>query len=118
VSQVRTVRGYELTARFERVDGLRDGSDVKVSGIKFGSVASEALEPKTYLAVVTLSIDPTIKLPVDTVARITSSALLGDDKYLELVPGGADEMIPSGGRIKYTQPAISLEAFIQHIFGQ
>src|SRR5712691_7158827 len=80
VSQVRAVRGYELTAQFERVDGVRDGGDVRISGIKVGSILSQTLDPKTYFAVVRMSIDPGIKVPTDTVAQIASSGLLGD-KY-------------------------------------
>jgi phospholipid/cholesterol/gamma-HCH transport system substrate-binding protein len=115
-SQVRRTSGYEVTAAFDRVDGIRDGSDVRISGIKVGSIVSQTLDPQSYLAVVRMTIDPTVKLPTDTVAQIASSGLLGD-KYLSLVPGGADETIPPGGRIQFTQPAISLESLIgQYIF--
>ena len=115
-SQRRAVSGYELTAEFSRIDGIRQGSDVRISGIKIGSVAAEALDPKTFLAVVRMSIDPSVKLPDDTVAEIISAGLLGD-KYMSLVPGGSDVVIPPGGRIKYTQSSISLESLIgQTIF--
>jgi phospholipid/cholesterol/gamma-HCH transport system substrate-binding protein len=115
-SQVRATSGYEVTAAFDRVDGIREGGDVRISGIKVGSIVSQSLDPKTFLAMVRLSIDPQVKLPTDTVAQIASSGLLGD-KYLSLVPGGADETIPPGGRIQFTQPAISLESLIgQYIF--
>jgi phospholipid/cholesterol/gamma-HCH transport system substrate-binding protein len=112
-SQVRAVSGYEVKANFERVDGIREGGDVRISGIKVGSIVSEALDPKTFLANVRLSIDPSIKLPDDTVAEIVSSGLLGD-KYLSLVPGGSDKTIPPGGEIRYTQSSVSLE----HMIGQ
>src|SRR6059058_3142542 len=83
-SQLRSVQGYELTADFERIDGIRDGGDVRVSGIKIG--------------------------------EIVSAGLLGD-KYLSLVPGGSDTLIPAGGRIKYTQSSVTLENLIgQMIF--
>ena len=115
-SQLRSVKGYELTADFERVDGIRDGGDVRISGIKIGSIVAQTLDPKTFLARLQLSVDPTIKLPDDTVAEIVSAGLLGD-KYLSLVPGGSDTLIPPGGRIKYTQSSISLENLIgQMIF--
>lgn len=118
VSQVRAVHGYELSAQFERVDGIRDGGDVRISGIKVGSIIAQTLDAKTYFAVVRMSIDPMIKVPADTVAQIASSGLLGD-KYLLLVPGGSDEMLPPGGRIQFTQPAMSLENLIgQYIFSQ
>ncbi len=115
-SQVRAVSGYSLNADFQRIDGINAGSDVRVSGIKIGSIVSETLDPKTYLANVTMSIDPQIKLPDDTVAEIISAGLLGD-KYVSLVPGGSDKMIPPGGTIKYTQASVSLENLIgQSIF--
>ena len=115
-SQRRAVSGYELSAEFSRIDGIRQGSDVRISGIKIGSVAAEELDPKTFLAVVRMSIDPSVKLPDDTVAEIISAGLLGD-KYMSLVPGGSDVVIPPGGRIKYTQSSVSLESLIgQTIF--
>jgi phospholipid/cholesterol/gamma-HCH transport system substrate-binding protein len=117
-SQVSAVSGYQLTARFNRVEGLRDGGDVRVSGIKVGSIVSQTLDPKTFVAVVRMSIDPAIKLPVDTVATITSNGLFGD-KYLSLEPGNEDGIIPPGGQIDHTQSPMSLESLIgQYIFSQ
>jgi phospholipid/cholesterol/gamma-HCH transport system substrate-binding protein len=117
-SQVRAVDGYTVTAQFTRVDGIRDGSDVRIAGVKVGSVTAENLDPKTYLATLKMSINPEYKLPEDTVAEVISSSLLGD-KYLALVPGGSDKNIPPGGQIKYTQATASLEDLIgQMIFSQ
>jgi len=117
-SQVRAVTGYELTARFNRVEGLRGGSDVRISGIRVGSVVSQDLDPKTFVAVVTLSIEPSIKLPVDTVAQITSSGLFGDN-YVSLEPGNEDEIIKAGGQIEHTQSPMNLQSLIgQYIFSQ
>ena len=110
--------GYDLVAQFDRIDGIHKGSDVRISGVKVGSVESDSLDPKTFLATVRLTIDPQYKLPDDTVAEILSSGLLGD-KYLALVPGGSDKTIPPGGRITYTQAPVSLENLIgQMIFSQ
>lgn len=115
-SQVRAVSGYSLTADFQRIDGINAGGDVRISGIKVGSVTSETLDPKTYLATLKMSIDPKVQLPDDTVAEIVSAGLLGD-KYVSLVPGGSDKMLPAGGVIKYTQASVSLENLIgQTIF--
>jgi phospholipid/cholesterol/gamma-HCH transport system substrate-binding protein len=117
-SQVRAVQGYQVTAQFERIGALRDGSDVRIAGVKVGSVVSESLEPKTFLATVKMSIDPAYKLPDDTVAEIVSNGLLGD-QYMSLVPGGEEQTIPPGGQIKYTQSPVSLENLIgQMIFSQ
>ena len=117
-SQLRSVTGYELSANFEHIDGIRDGSDVRISGIKIGSVLGTVLDPKTFLATVRMSIDPAYKIPDDTVAEILSAGLLGD-KFMALVPGGSEQTIPPGGRIKFTQSPVSLENLIgQMIFSQ
>ena len=117
-SQVRAVQGYEVTAQFDSVTGIRDGSDVRIAGVKVGSVTSETLDPKTFLANVRMSIDPAYKLPDDTVAEILSAGLLGD-KFMALAPGGSEQTIPPGGRIKFTQSPVSLENLIgQMMFSQ
>jgi phospholipid/cholesterol/gamma-HCH transport system substrate-binding protein len=112
-SQVSAVQGYELNAQFERVGALRNGSDVRIAGVKVGSVVSATLDPKTFLANVRLSIDPAYKLPDDTVAEIVSNGLLGE-QYMSLVPGGDEKTLPPGAQIKFTQSPVSLE----HLIGQ
>jgi phospholipid/cholesterol/gamma-HCH transport system substrate-binding protein len=106
-SGIRSVQGYTLTARFERIDGVGPGTDVRISGIKVGTVASERLDPERFQAIVTMTIDSAIKLPVDTVAEVSTEGLLGG-RFMALVPGGADEMLKPGGEIKYTQAPIDV----------
>ena len=106
-TNVRSIRGYDVVAKFERVDGLATGTDVKISGIKVGTLIEQRLDPESYLAVVRLSIDNSIKLPEDTVAQVSSEGLLGGN-FLALVPGGSDKMIEPGGEIKYTQAPVNL----------
>ena len=106
-TNVRTVRGYEVVAKFDRVDGLARGADVKMSGIKIGSVVEQRLDPEKFLAVVRMSIDPAIKLPIDTVAQVASEGLLGGS-FVALVPGGDDKIIAAGGEIRFTQSPVNL----------
>jgi phospholipid/cholesterol/gamma-HCH transport system substrate-binding protein len=110
-SHIRATPGYAVTARFDHVDGIHEGGDVRISGIKVGTISSETLDPKTFQAVVRLNIDREIQLPVDTVATIASSGLLGD-KFLSLVPGNDDKTIPPDGMIGHTQSPASLEDLI------
>lgn len=117
-SGVRTVSGYELTARFDRVGSLRVGADVRISGIKVGTVLAQTLDPKTFFAVVRMTVQPDLKLPVDTVASVASSGLLGDD-FVALEPGNEDEDIKPGGAIAHTQAPMDLQSLIgQYIFSQ
>ena len=106
-ADIRPVRGYSLTAKFERIDGVRLGTDVKLSGIKVGSIVGQTLDPETYQAVLTLTVESGIKLPIDTVAQISSEGLLGGN-FVQLVPGAEDKMLAAGGQIKYTQAPVNL----------
>ena len=110
-ASLRTVSGYALTAKFDRVDGLNTGSDVKMSGIKVGTVTGQDIDPQTFLAVVHISVDPRIKLPADSAAEVVSDGLLGG-KYLSLVPGADSKMLEAGSEIKFTQSPINLESLI------
>ena len=111
VSDVGAVKGYELIAKFDRVDGLSVGSDVKVGGIKVGTVVAQVLDPATYLAVVHMSIDEGVKLPVDSSSEVVSEGLLGA-RYLAIVPGPSEEMLEPGGLIRFTQSSISIEQLL------
>lgn len=113
-----TVKGYELVAKFDRVDGLAAGSDVLVSGIKVGTVLDQRLDTETFQAVVRISIDPSIQLPEDSSAEIGSDGLLGG-KYLLLVPGGSPDLLESGDEIVFTQGSIDIINLVgQAIFGK
>ncbi|HEY1507172.1 MAG TPA: outer membrane lipid asymmetry maintenance protein MlaD [Stellaceae bacterium] len=117
-SQISAVPGYQVMAKFSNAGGLKSGGDVRISGIKVGSITSETLDPKTFQAIVQMSVDPAIKLSVDSVAQITSSGLLGDN-FISIEPGNEDDLIPAGGTITHTQAQMSLENLIgQVIYNQ
>jgi phospholipid/cholesterol/gamma-HCH transport system substrate-binding protein len=103
--------GYELNARFQRVDGLNVGTDVRLSGIKIGSISALSLDPKTYQATVHLSIRDDIKLPDDSSIMVTNTGLLGNS-YLSVSPGGSDAMLKPGGTITNTQGSVDLMSLI------
>jgi phospholipid/cholesterol/gamma-HCH transport system substrate-binding protein len=107
-AQVRVVQGYQLCANFLKIGGLDKGSDVRVNGIKVGTVTSLKLDPKTFDAVTCMNIDPAIKLPVDSEAAIGSEGVLGG-KYIRLTPGTKTALIESGGTISKTLDFRSLE---------
>lgn len=112
-----SVDGYEVTARFPSIEGLTVGSDVRISGVKVGSVTGHELDPLTFLAEVRMSIDESIELPIDTAAIIASESLLGG-KFMRLEPGGDDQLIEPGGAIEYTQAPVNLEELLgRFIFG-
>jgi phospholipid/cholesterol/gamma-HCH transport system substrate-binding protein len=106
-----TGSGYTLHAKFEHIDGLADGADVRLAGVKVGSVSDEQIDPKTYQALVSFTVSDAIRLPKDSSVAITSDGLLGG-KYMDVEPGGDNAMIPAGGTVTITQSSISLEQLL------
>jgi len=100
--------GTRLTARFDNIGGISSGSDVKVAGVKVGSVSGVSIDPKSYQAVVELTVQRDIQLPSDSSAVISTGGLLGSE-FVTLSPGGSDKILTDGGTITVTQSAENLE---------
>ncbi|UXU74696.1 outer membrane lipid asymmetry maintenance protein MlaD [Paracoccus sp. SMMA_5_TC] len=99
--------GYELRAAFPSVDGIEIGTEVRVAGVRIGKVTGIELDPQTYLAEARMALPAALQLPVDSAALIQSDGLLGG-AYIELQPGGADELLQPGDEIEDVQGAVSL----------
>jgi phospholipid/cholesterol/gamma-HCH transport system substrate-binding protein len=106
--------GYELIAMFPQSGGINIGSEVKVSGVKVGTVTAQRLNPKTYLAEVRFSVDKAVQLPIDTIAKISSDGLMGGS-YIMLSPGGDTEMLKPGEQIEQTQGSVDLMSMIGQV---
>ncbi|HTN96232.1 MAG TPA: outer membrane lipid asymmetry maintenance protein MlaD [Nordella sp.] len=103
--------GYMLKAEFDNVAGVNTGTDVRLAGIKIGTVVSQTLNPDNYQAVVMMTIDPKLKLTDDTTAKITSEGLLGSN-FVALEPGGSEIILANGGEITNTQGAVDIWSLI------
>ena len=110
-TDIGSVQGYELTAEFDRIDGLNIGADVRISGIKVGTVIDQDLDPVTFMAVVRMSIAESVQLPVDTSAAVVSDGLLGG-KFMSLSPGNQDDVLDPDDVIKMTQGSINIEQLL------
>jgi phospholipid/cholesterol/gamma-HCH transport system substrate-binding protein len=106
-----TTSGYRLTAEFDNVAGVNTGTDVRLAGIKVGTVVSQSLNPDNYLAVLTMTIDPKVKLTDDTTAKVTSEGLLGSN-FIALDPGGSETLLADGGKITNTQGSVDIWTLI------
>ncbi|MES2676865.1 MAG: outer membrane lipid asymmetry maintenance protein MlaD [Pseudomonadota bacterium] len=116
-SGISTSKTYQILAKFDNIDGISSGSDIKISGVKVGAVAGEAIDPTTYQAILKLDINQEIKLPKDSSAKVLSSGLLGG-KYIGLEIGAEDEMLKNGEQIQFTQSGINFEELLgKFIFG-
>ena len=98
---------YKIKATFNRIDGIQIGSDVRLSGIKIGSVAKSSLNQTTYEADLVLIIDNSIFIPDDSSAKITMDGLLGSN-YISIEPGGSDVYLADNDYLLYTQGSIDL----------
>jgi phospholipid/cholesterol/gamma-HCH transport system substrate-binding protein len=103
--------GYDVYASFDNISGVGAGSDVRIGGIKVGTITSLTLDPQTYRAQVNMRLKSDVKLPDDSTAAIVSEGLLGG-KFVQLVPGADDAMLAQGSEIRYTQSSVNLEEMI------
>lgn len=103
--------GYDVVASFDNISGISAGSDVRIGGIKVGTVSSLTLNTETYRPKVTLRLRPDVKLPDDSSASVSSEGLLGG-KFVQVSPGADDKMLEQGGEIRFTQSSVNLEEMI------
>lgn len=116
IAELGEDKGYKVTARFENIGGLKIRAPVTLGGVRIGRVSGIDLDPRSYEAVVTLSIDPKYdQLPADSSASILTSGLLGE-QYVGLEPGGMDDHLKNGSTLKLTQSALVLEKLIGRMF--
>ena len=107
--------GYRVEARFENIGSLKVKSPVTVAGVRIGRVAEIRYDPASYQALVVMNLDGRYDtLPTDTSASILTSGLLGE-QYIELEPGGAEEYLKEGSRIRLTQSAMVLEKLVGRV---
>ena len=108
---------YTVEAQFSTVQGLRNGANVEISGVQVGRVSAIELDTETYTAKISMKINNTVALSEDTMAAIKTSGLIGD-KFVELTPGGSDELLAEGAYITDTEPPVDLIALIsKYVFG-
>ena len=98
---------YNVYALFNRIDGIKIGSDIRMSGIKIGTVVSQELDNSSFEAKVLMSIDSKILIPDDSSAKITSDGLLGGN-YISIEPGGSDIYLLNNEEIFFTQGSVDL----------
>lgn len=98
---------YELSASFRSLEGVGIGTDVRLAGVKVGSVSDVELNAETYRAETQISLQSGIEIPDDSAAVISSEGLLGGN-FVEILPGGSPFYYQAGDEIIDTQGAVSL----------
>ena len=110
-ADLKEVKGNTLVAQFSNVAGLDRGGDVRINGIKVGTISSMRLDPQSLNSIVTMSIRADIALPIDTEGMISSDGLLGA-KFIQLNPGREKTTIPPGGSLAKTREFKSIEQMV------
>jgi len=107
---------YIVKARFNSISGLKQGAAVEIAGVKIGKVEKIILDNGEYEAEIEISLNKNVELQDDSIASIRTAGIIGD-RFVNIKPGGSDELIPAGGMIIETESAISLEELIsKYIF--
>jgi phospholipid/cholesterol/gamma-HCH transport system substrate-binding protein len=103
--------GIMVSAQFSNAGGVKPGTDVRIAGLKVGTVTGQKLDPKTFQADVSMALDPAAKVPADSSAAITSEGIMGGT-YIALIPGGDTASLKSGDVILDTQGSLDLTSLI------
>ena len=106
-----------VTALFPNAAGVNVGTDVRVAGLKIGSVTAQKLDPESYQVAVTLAIDPKVRIPADSSAAVTSEGLLGST-FIALLPGGETVPLKEGDTITDTQGAIDVMGMVGQLINR
>jgi phospholipid/cholesterol/gamma-HCH transport system substrate-binding protein len=112
----RPPEGYTLHASFRSVEGVRVGTDVRLAGVRVGSVQSLRLNPETFFADAVITMQAGIRLPEDSAILISSEGLLGGN-FVEIIPGGSPHYLAPGDAIEDTQGAVSLITLLMRFVG-
>jgi len=107
---------YDLRASFRSIEGVSLGSDVKLAGVKVGTLTQVSLNPQTYMADAVLSLQISVEVPSDSAVLISSEGLLGGN-FIELQPGGMPDVLAPGDEIEDTQGAVSLVSLLMKFVG-
>jgi len=108
--------GYTLTARFTSISGLREGAIIEGAGVRIGTVSGITFDPDSFEAVVQLRINEGVPIQEDAIAAVRTQGIIGE-KYVNIIPGGFDDLLTEGMEMYETESAISLEDLVsRYIF--
>ena len=105
-----------IYAKFNKVDGLVEGTEVRLGGIRVGHVSAMTLD-EHFRAVVALNIEKSVPLPTDTSAAIHTDGLFGS-KFVVLEPGAEEVLLESDGELNFTQDAVVVSDLLDLIISE
>lgn len=113
-SNLHVAKGYEITGHFLKAGGINIGSDIKINGVKVGTVSGQKLDTETYLAVIKMNIYNDIKLPKDSVFQIAADGLMGEN-FIKVTPGQGKDIYKNGETIIKTADFKTIEDLVGEV---
>ena len=110
VTILSSSKNYTIVAQFDNIAGVKKGASVQVAGVVVGQVSKVWLDEDGY-ANVTIQVENKLQLPVDSMASVKSTGLIGD-KFIALSPGGEEEMFSDGDLLVDTESSVDIESLI------
>ena len=110
VSFLTDSKTYVIEAEFDNVSGVKKGASVQIAGVVVGEVSAIKLGENEF-AILSLKVDKDIELPTDSMASVKSQGIIGD-KYIQLSPGGDEELFKPGELIRDTESSLDIESLI------
>lgn len=106
-----TSDGLTLKASFRSADGITAGTDVRMAGVKIGTVTSLKLDPENFRASAVLNLRDDLKIPDDSGVAVSQEGLLGGS-FVEVLPGGSEFAMADGAEFLDTQGSVSLVSLL------
>ena len=107
------IESFQIHSSFFDKGNLNIGNEVKIKGVKVGEVSSISLDQDSYMAIVTSTVDESIKIPNDSVFKISNNGFIGSP-YIEIQLGNSDETLKNNDNTINNVDAVSLEEIINN----
>ena len=107
------VEKFKINSSFFDIGNLNIGNEVKINGVKVGEISSISLDQENYMAIITSSIEESIKIPNDSIFKISNNGFIGSP-YLEIELGISEELFQNNDYTTNNVDAISLEEIINN----
>lgn len=107
--------GYPLHATFRSAEGVRLGTEVRLAGVRIGTVSALSLDPQSFRARLSVQVQSDLELPIDSTIQVATEGILGGT-FVEILPGGDTEVLVAGDSFQDTQSAVSLISLLLRAF--
>ena len=107
------IESFQIHSSFFDKGDINIGNEVKIKGVKVGEVSNISLDQDSYMAIVTSTVDESIKIPNDSVFKISNNGFIGSP-YIEIQLGNSEEILKNNDNTINNVDAVSLEEIINN----